>query len=175
MRNTQRCSASVEGKVYIVEINETSVYNPREGEVERMVHNHMVSHTLTEGGIKDMFADMPHLVCVVEDVLFAFFSETGLMWFDTKLKMWRRLLDRDGKRLTELSTFTLKALAEHDGKLVVLYLFGIFEMGFNERVQCELVSLHRAGDRICGTVDWSGATGTVPSSFHFLHCVAVSS
>ncbi|CAN6903781.1 unnamed protein product [Brassica oleracea] len=50
-RKALRCSASVEWKVYMVENNEIDVYNPREGERERMVH--MVSKTLAEGGRKD--------------------------------------------------------------------------------------------------------------------------
>ncbi|CAH8382739.1 unnamed protein product [Eruca vesicaria subsp. sativa] len=160
-------SVSVEGKVYMVEYEETSVYNPRKGEGEpRMVR--FVSEMITEGGRKNKFTGMAHSVCVVEDVLFAFFKEKGLMWFDTKLNVWRRLLVRDGKQLVISS---VKGMSEYDGRLVV----------FNYRtptkalwdVQCILVSLDRVGEKICGTIDWSGVVATVPFLFSFQHCLAV--
>ncbi|WZZ16985.1 LOW QUALITY PROTEIN: hypothetical protein YC2023_110074 [Brassica napus] len=97
VRKISQRSASVEGKVYMVEYKKTSVYNPRGGEGKRLVQ--MVNHRLSEGGRKDRLKDMAHRVCVVEDVLFAFFNRTGLMWFDTKLYVWRRLVGRDGKEL----------------------------------------------------------------------------
>ncbi|KAJ4890274.1 Galactose oxidase/kelch repeat superfamily protein [Raphanus sativus] len=160
VRKTSRCSASVEGKVYMVEYEEINVYSPR----ERMVR--MVSQRLSEGGRKDVLNDSAFIVCVVEDVLFAFFSKSGVMWFNTKLNVWRRLLGRDGKELP----FVLHAneMAEYDdGRLVVLYTV-------SKSVRCVVVSLHRSGDMICGTIDWSGVLGTVRHSFDFLHCLAVS-
>ncbi|CAN6896918.1 unnamed protein product, partial [Brassica oleracea] len=116
VHKVSRCSASVEGKVFMVEYKRTSVYNPREGKGERMVH--MVSQRL-ERGRKDMLNDSAFTVCVVEDVLFAFFNRTGLMWFDTKLNVWRKLVGRDGK---ELLPFVLRAhaMVEYEGRLVVL-------------------------------------------------------
>ncbi|CAH8384336.1 unnamed protein product [Eruca vesicaria subsp. sativa] len=169
-----RCGASVEGKVYIVEKDEIHVYNPREGEGERMVK--MVTKRLSEGGRKYKLNDTVYCVCVVDDVLFAFFNWTGLMWFDTKRNVWRRLVGRNGKRLKKLSTFSVKEMAEHDGKLAVFYQCFKTEEDFtvSEVVQCAIVSLHRAGDRICGTIDWFGVVGTLPFSFRFLHCLAVS-
>ncbi|WZZ81192.1 hypothetical protein YC2023_101764 [Brassica napus] len=139
-----RCSASVERKVYMVEYEKTSVYNPRECEGERLVK--MVSERLSERGRKETVPDTVERVCVVEDVLFACFKRLGVLWFDTK------------------------------GKLVVLYMWGECKVDdtVTKSVRCKLVSVHRAGDRICGTIDWSGVVGTVPSSFCFLHCLAVS-
>ncbi|KAG2329487.1 hypothetical protein Bca52824_000667 [Brassica carinata] len=166
-----RYSASVEGKVYMVEKYRKSVYNPREREGERLVR--MVSQRLEKGGRKDTLKDTVDCVCVVDDVLFASVRWNGVMWFDTKLNVWRRLVGRDGK---QLHSFTLHetSMAEHDGRLVVLW--GESEVGdtYTMNVQCVLVSLDRSGDRICGTVDWSGIVATVPYSFWFLHCLAVS-
>ena len=98
------------------------------------------------------------------------------MWFDTKLSVWRSLVGPDGNRQKKLSTFSVKAMAEHDGKLALLYPCYKLEndLTFTRSFQCELVSLHRAGDRICGTSDWFGVVGTVPLSFPFLHFLAVS-
>nr|VDD56871.1 unnamed protein product [Brassica oleracea] len=172
VHKVSRCSASVEGKVFMVEYKRTSVYNPRKGKGERMVH--MVSQRL-ERGRKDMLNDSAFTVCVVEDVLFAFFNRTGLMWFDTKLNVWRKLVGRDGK---ELLPFVLRAhaMVEYEGRLVVLCMLAEKEVHdpVTKSVRCMFVSLDRAGDLICGTIHWSGILGTIPYSFHFLHCLAVS-
>ncbi|KAJ0253713.1 hypothetical protein HA466_0113530 [Hirschfeldia incana] len=173
MLKTSRCSASVERKVYMVEYKEINVYNPRKRERERLVH--MVSQRLERGGRKDVLNDSAFVVCVVEDVLYAFFKSSGIMWFDTKLNVWRRLLGRDGKELPLFSH--ADAMAEYDdGKLMILYMLRKYEVvdTVTKGVRCMLVSLHRAGDMICGTVDWSGTVGEAPYSFDFLQCFTVS-
>ncbi|KAJ0253714.1 F-box domain-containing protein [Hirschfeldia incana] len=171
VRDIPRCSVSVEGKVYMVEYERTSVYDPRECEGERFVK--MESWRLEKGGRKEKLTETTDRVCVVEDVLFAFFNRTGLMWFDAKVKVWRRLVGRDGK---EMFIFHADAVAEYNGKLAVLFMWGESEVDdvVTKSVRCKLVSVHRARDRMCGTVDWSGVVGTVPDSFDFLHCLAVS-
>lgn len=163
---------NVEGKVYMVEYEKTSVYNPRGSEGEQLVQ--IVSERLERGGRKEKLKDGVDRVCVVEDVLFAFFQRSGLLWFDTKLNVWRRLVVRgDGK---EMFIFHADAVVEYDGKLAVLYMWGESEVDgvVTKSVRCKLVSVHRGGDRMCGTIDWSGVVGTVPDSFDFLHCLAVS-
>ncbi|RID54984.1 hypothetical protein BRARA_G02268 [Brassica rapa] len=173
VRKISNCSATVEEKVYMVDYEKTSVYDPREGEGgERLVQ--MVSQRLSEGGSKDKLNDMAHSVCVVEDVMFAFFNKTGLMWFDTKLDVWRRLVGRDGKEL--MFILDAGAMAEYEGRLVVLYMGDedIFDVPVTQSVRCMFVSLDRAGGKICGTIDWSGTVATVPFMFRFLHCLAVS-
>ncbi|CAH8361926.1 unnamed protein product [Eruca vesicaria subsp. sativa] len=182
VRKISRSSVSVERKVYMVEYEETNVYNPRKGEGEpRMVR--FVSEMISEGtGRKKKFTEMAHSVCVVEDVLFGFFTGKGLMWFDTKLNVWRRLLVRDGKQLV---ISRVKGMSEYDGRLVVFNyiipthgLWGVNEddiMAATKNVQCILVSLDRAGDKICGTIVWSGVVATVPLWFNVQHCLAVPS
>lgn len=172
VRTIPRSSASVEGKVYMVEYQKTSVYNPRECEGQRLVK--IVSERLSERGRKETVPDTVERVCVVEDVLFACFKRLGVMWFDTKIDVWRRLVGLDGK---EMFIFHADAMSEYEGKLVVLYMWGesrVDDDSVTKSVRCKLVSVHRAGDRICGTIDWSGVVRTVPSSFCFLHCLAVS-
>ncbi|KAL0713973.1 hypothetical protein Bca4012_020951 [Brassica carinata] len=61
-------------------------------------------------------------------------------------------------------------MAEYDGRLVVFnYIsptdgwWAVNEVDkVTKNVQCMLVSLHRAGEKICGTIDWSGIVATVP-------------
>ena len=134
----------------------------------------MVNHRLSEGGRKDRLKDMAYRVCVVEDVIVAFFNRTGLMWFDTKLYVWRRLVGRDGKELPFI--LYAGAMAEYKGRLVVLYMTDEDEVHIpvNTSVRCMFVSLDRAGGKVCGTIHWSGILATVPFSFRFLHCLAVS-
>ncbi|CAH8384332.1 unnamed protein product [Eruca vesicaria subsp. sativa] len=165
VRKIARCCASVEGKVFIVEDKRTSVYNPREGEGERMVH--MVSERLSEGGSKDKLKDRVYDVCVVDDVLFALFHNTGLMWFDTKHSVWKKLVGRDGKELPFI--LRVEAIAEYEGRLVVFYSDILART-----VQCMFVSLDRARGKICGTIDWSGILATPPVSFRFRQCLTVS-
>uniref|UniRef100_M4F4M9 F-box domain-containing protein n=1 Tax=Brassica campestris TaxID=3711 RepID=M4F4M9_BRACM len=55
MRTIPRSSASVEGKVYMVEYEKTSVYNPRECEGQRLVK--IVSERLSERGRKETVPD----------------------------------------------------------------------------------------------------------------------
>ncbi|CAH8384330.1 unnamed protein product [Eruca vesicaria subsp. sativa] len=164
-----RYGASVEGKVYMVDYEKTHVYNPRENEGRRLIQ--MVSKRLKEGGREEMLRERVAGVCAVEDVLFALFDKSGLMWFDTKRNVWRRLVGREGK---EMFIFHADVMAEYDGKLVVLYMWGESRDTFTKSVRCKLVSLHKAGDRICGTIDWSGVVASVPDWFDFLHCLAVS-
>lgn len=51
-------------------------------------------------------------------MLYACFAWSGLMWFDTKLKVWTRLVRGDGKALYP---FSVSAMAEYNGKLAVLW------------------------------------------------------
>ncbi|KAJ4890272.1 Galactose oxidase/kelch repeat superfamily protein [Raphanus sativus] len=167
----------LEGKVYMVEYGETNVYNPREGGGQRMVN--MASQRLSEDdGSKVTFTDMAYHVCVVKDVLFALFSQTGLMWFDTKLNVWRNVVGRDGK---ELVISRVRAMSEYDGRLAVFTyiipadrLRNLNAVDMKRKVECMLVSLDRAGEKICGTIDWSGIVATVPVRFKPQHCLAVS-
>ncbi|CAH8384322.1 unnamed protein product [Eruca vesicaria subsp. sativa] len=168
---TLRWGASVEGNVYMVEFEDTSVYNPRETEGERLLQ--MVSVRLKHGR-KDKFIDTVKRVCVVEDVLFAFFNGSGIMWFTTKLNVWRSLVDRDGK---ELFFYSVNSMVEYEGSFVVLYSDVIpngFDVAVAKNVLCMFVSLDRAGETICGKIDWSGIVATVPYSFCFLHCLSFS-
>ncbi|CAH2061550.1 unnamed protein product [Thlaspi arvense] len=128
-------------------------------------------------------SDNVDCVCVVENVLYAFFRSSGLMWFDTKINAWRSL---EGAKVQYL--FPVDAMAEYDGKLAV---FGLSSSAMerytsssvmerytytytNNNVQCVLIALHRVGEMIRGTIEWSGAVATVPRLFALLHCLVAS-
>nr|VDD45700.1 unnamed protein product [Brassica oleracea] len=76
-------SVSMKKKVYRVgRDGRVSTYSPREG----------INNDATE-----MLSCKVKFVCVVGNVLYACFTCCGLMWFNTKLKVWKRVVDRDGK------------------------------------------------------------------------------
>ncbi|ESQ46110.1 hypothetical protein EUTSA_v10000431mg, partial [Eutrema salsugineum] len=98
-----------------------------------------------------------------------------LLWFDTKLNVWRRLVSRDGK---QLSLLRVQAMGEYEGKLAVFKPLDNLDQ-INEtksvNVSMFLVTLDMVGEKICGTIEWSGVVATIPySSYWCLHCLAVS-
>ncbi|KAG2254648.1 hypothetical protein Bca52824_084784 [Brassica carinata] len=99
------------------------------------------------------------------------YGSSGVMWFNTKFNAWSSLVGPDGK---ELFISRADAMSEYDddGRLAVLYMLGENEVDetFTKSVGCMLVKLERAGEKICGTIDWSGVVGAVPYWFSFLHC-----
>ncbi|KAL0741441.1 hypothetical protein Bca4012_082954 [Brassica carinata] len=136
-------TASLERKIYMVEDGITSVYNPREVEGERMDH-------------------------MVKNVLYACYCSSGLMWFDTKLNVWRRVVSRYA--VEEVGRFDGHAVAEYEGKLAVFEFINHDRVHNTKSVKMFLFSFHRAGERILGTMDWLGVVATVPFDSQFLHC-----
>ncbi|WZY89620.1 hypothetical protein YC2023_046355 [Brassica napus] len=132
-----RFSASLEDRVYMVDSlhGRISAYTPREG----------ISNVATESQ-----SDKMNCLCVVENVIYACFKRSGLMWFDTKLKVWRRLVDSDGKFNTD------HALMKMD-------------------IRCRMIALDRVGDEIRGKIEWSGIMATFPcGEITLRHCLVVS-
>ncbi|KAG2308053.1 hypothetical protein Bca52824_027801 [Brassica carinata] len=87
-----KITASLEGKVYMV----------KEVEGERMVHMESKklaeSNNPREGRRKENLNEALDWVCVVENVLYACYCSSGLMWFDSKLNVWRRVVSRYAER-----------------------------------------------------------------------------
>lgn len=132
-------SASMENKVYMVDSRHRriSAYSPREG----------ISDEATE-----RLSDKMNCMCVVENVLYACFKSSGLMWFDTKLKVWRRLVDSDGK----VSFFSLKnaeKMAEYEGKLAVFWTqINTTDVVMKMDIRWRVIALDRVGDEIRGKI-----------------------
>ncbi|KAF3557616.1 hypothetical protein F2Q69_00016624 [Brassica cretica] len=88
-------------------------------------------------------------LCVVENVIYACFKSSGLMWFDTKLKLWRRLVDSDGKVI--FYSFNAEKMAEYEGKLAVFWSqintdHALMKMD----IRCRMIALDRVGEEIRG-------------------------
>ncbi|EOA28445.1 hypothetical protein CARUB_v10024653mg, partial [Capsella rubella] len=80
-------------------------------------------YKLREGRLRKTMerkGDRPICVCVVESVLFAYFRTGGLMWFDTKLNAWTRLVTSD-EVLTLEGEFCNVVMSKYDGKLAVFW------------------------------------------------------
>ncbi|CAA7044855.1 unnamed protein product [Microthlaspi erraticum] len=165
----QQFIASLEQKIYMVYGGRTGVYNPRQGKSERLVH--MVNEKLVGKETRERLREGLSSVCVVENILYAHF-ESGLMWFDTKLSLWRKLVSRDGKE--ELFLPNVHAMAEYEGKLVVFKY--LFKSGGDASVEMFLFALDRVRETICGTIEWSGIVASVPYTIlsDLLHCLVVS-
>ncbi|KFK32845.1 hypothetical protein AALP_AA6G294500 [Arabis alpina] len=107
-------SASLNGKVYIVETGRIAVYDPREGGRLETV---------------EMQSDIVWCMCVVADVLYAYYFLSGLMWFDTKRKIWCRVV---GERLRD-AKYHDAVMAEYNGKLAILWPNKELHSAKNER------------------------------------------
>ncbi|KAH0929606.1 hypothetical protein HID58_015333 [Brassica napus] len=162
--------ASLERKVYMVEAGLISVYNPRKGEGERMdqmVSNRLAESNPREGRRKEKLGEAVSWVCVVENVLYACYCSSGLMWFDTKLNVWRRVVSR----AEEVCHFGEKqAVAEYQGKLAVFEFVKHDLVDNTKSVKMFLFSFLTVGEKILGTIEWSGIVATVPYGSQFLHC-----
>ncbi|CAF2279111.1 unnamed protein product [Brassica napus] len=113
-------------------------------------------------------------LCVVENVIYACFKRSGLMWFDTKLKVWRRLVDSDGKVI--FYSFNAEKMAEYEGKLAVFWLqFNTDHALMKMDIRCRMIALDRVGDEIRGKIEWSGIMATFPcGEITLRHCLVVS-
>ncbi|CAN6832619.1 unnamed protein product [Brassica oleracea] len=154
-----RFSASLEDKVYMVDLEHgrISAYSPREG----------INNVATERLIEHM-----NCMCVVENVIYACFKRSGLMWFDTKLKVWRRLIDSGGK--ATLCSFNAGKMAEYEGTLAVFWTQ--INTNFVEKVdiRCRIIALDRVGEEIRGKIESSGSVATCSYSITLSHCLVVS-
>ncbi|CAN6832617.1 unnamed protein product [Brassica oleracea var. botrytis] len=155
-----RFSASLEHKVYMVDSlhGRISAYTPREG----------ISNEATESQ-----SDKMNCFCVVENVIYACFKSSGLMWFDTKLKLWRRLVDSDGKVI--FYSFNAEKMAEYEGKLAVFWSqintdHALMKMD----IRCRMIALDRVGEEIRGKIEWSGIMATCSYDITLRHCLVVS-
>lgn len=142
-----RFSASLEQKVYIVGSDHVSAYCPSEGIISN------------EAAMENLSAKC---LCVVENVIYAC-KGSELMWFNTKLKVWRRVVDRDGKDgKLEMYSSVAEKMVEYEGKLAFLWPLRSNIGPMKDDIVCKLIALDRVGDEVRGTVEWSGIVATLP-------------
>ncbi|CAH8367027.1 unnamed protein product [Eruca vesicaria subsp. sativa] len=159
LRCESQFSASLEDKVYMVQFNYggISAYSPEKG----------ISNEAT-GSLSDKI----NCVCVVENVIYACVKWRWLMWFDTKLKVWRRLIDSDGK--VTFCIFNVEEMAEYEGKLAVFWTHINNDGVLKTEIRCNMIALDRVGEEIRGMIESSGIVATYPHTIFLSQCVAVS-
>ncbi|CAF2100249.1 hypothetical protein HID58_094393 [Brassica napus] len=144
-------SATLEEKVYMVNWDgRVSTYSPREG------INNEETEILSVG-------DDEKFLCVWN----------GLMWFNTKFKVWRRVVDRDGKDgKLELNSFAAVKMVEYEG--TIAFFWPLRNIDPNKKdLTCKLIALDRVGEEISGRIEWSG-TVTLPDNIILKDCLVVS-
>ncbi|CAA7044854.1 unnamed protein product [Microthlaspi erraticum] len=121
-------------------------------------------------------------MCVVDDVLHAYFSQQGLMGLDAKRKVWRSVVGLDKLEANFYDAVT----AEYDGKLAVLW-YGSSKQEINvglpksksvkifPTIRSAVIALDWIGEVIRGTIEWYGVL-TMPedSSCAFQNFLVVS-
>ncbi|CAN6885275.1 unnamed protein product, partial [Brassica oleracea] len=145
-------SATLEEKVYMVNWDgRVSTYSPREGV------NNEATEILSVG-------DNVKFLCVWG----------GLMWFNTKLKVWRRVVDRDGKDgKLELYSFAAVKMVEYEG--TIAFFWPLRNIDPNKKdLTCKLIALDRVGEEISGRIEWSGIVATLPHNIRLKDCLVVS-
>ncbi|KAJ4902741.1 Galactose oxidase/kelch repeat superfamily protein [Raphanus sativus] len=110
-------------------------------------------------------------VCAVENVLYACYDSRGLMWFDTKVKVWRSVVM--SLYALEACRYAKHAVAEYEGKLAIFQLIKHGRVENTKSVKMSLFSFHRVGERILGKIEWSGIVATDPSLSRFSHCLGM--
>ncbi|CAN6891817.1 unnamed protein product, partial [Brassica oleracea] len=81
---------------------------------------------------------------------------TGLMWFNTKLKVWTRVVDRDGKDgKLELYSSAAQKMEEYERNIAPFWPLANTDRTKNDLI-CKLIALDRVGENIRGRIEWSG-------------------
>ncbi|KFK36616.1 hypothetical protein AALP_AA4G146900 [Arabis alpina] len=152
-------TVSMDQKVYMVgSTADVSAYNPNPSRGRRV---ELIRKVQNRNKTYEEFVDRMECVCEVENVMYACFDWCGLKWFDTMLKVWKKLVRRDGK---PLYANPVSAMSEYNGMLAVLWKRRNFGFENKEDVICGLISLFKVGEGICGEIEWSGIVDANPNS-----------
>ncbi|CAA7044850.1 unnamed protein product [Microthlaspi erraticum] len=144
-------SPSLDRKIYARNVTgQVIVYDPRDGTCEKIdVPNNDDGHCSKD-------------VVVIENVLYIFKSSFGLMWYDSKEKVWRVV---NGLKLGKRSASKV-AMAEYNGKLAFLW-----HDRMKKEIWCVMITLERSGVEITGKVEWFGRVLSVPDDYRIMHCL----
>ncbi|CAH2061389.1 unnamed protein product [Thlaspi arvense] len=144
-------SPSLDRKVYVRKSAHVIVYDPRDGNCEKIDIPNDYSFNYD--------------VCVIDNMLYIYRSYVGLMWYDSKKKYWRLV---KGLKLDEYSAFDIR-MGEYNGKLVFLRNPSSLEEDKKREVWCAMIALDRNGVEITGNVEWSVRVLSVPCDYMIMH------
>ncbi|KAJ4880691.1 F-box/kelch-repeat protein [Raphanus sativus] len=128
--NEFRETVALDGKVYGMSfsIYRHTIYDTKDGTCENLE----LSQEYTENIIK---------ACVINSLIYGFYHEFGLMWYDTEGKIWRKVKG--------LCCDAVPNMVECNGKLALLW------EDRNEKIWCSMIALDKVGVEIHGRVEWS--------------------
>ncbi|XP_010431567.1 PREDICTED: F-box/kelch-repeat protein At2g22030-like [Camelina sativa] len=154
---------ALEGKVYCM-MSFTSgnhiIYDPKDCSCETF-------KTVTNEAIWRRGA-----LCVINSVIYYYNINRGIMWFDSKDKVWREVKGFDTLDKKDV----MVGMADCNGKLGFLWGGpGAGSMADGIRgLWFAMIALDRSGVEIHATVERSHLVGSVPNSYGFWSCLSVS-
>ncbi|ESQ28054.1 hypothetical protein EUTSA_v10018745mg [Eutrema salsugineum] len=108
-------------------------------------------------------------VCVIENVLYVYYARFGLMWYDSKLMLWRVVFG-----LRNLNKVRSVGMAECYGKMAFLWEESRDVSSETKEIWCRLIALNRSEAGIRGTAGASKLLGNVPRGYRLEHCLSLS-
>ncbi|ESQ46109.1 hypothetical protein EUTSA_v10000554mg [Eutrema salsugineum] len=152
-------AVAADGKVYGMTYREGChiIYNAKDGTCETFEMAN--EDTWRRGG-----------VCVIANVIYAYYSNFGLMWYDSKEKVWRVV---QGLKLDESIDIPV-GMVDCNGQLAFLWedCSNISDTT-KKKIWCTMVVLERSVLAIHGKVEWSDTVGCVPRDYSICRCLGV--
>ncbi|KAG2308328.1 hypothetical protein Bca52824_028076 [Brassica carinata] len=108
-------------------------------------------------------------VCVMDNVLYIYYARFGLMWYDTKLRLWRVVTGLD-----HLKKVRSVGMGEYYGKLALLWKERDGFSGEKKEIWCRMIALGRCEEGISGNAESAQLLGSVPRGYRMDHCLSVS-
>ncbi|CAF1935433.1 unnamed protein product [Brassica oleracea] len=98
----------------------------------------------------------------------------GYVNFLCVLKVWTRVVDRDGNDgKLELYSSTAEKMEEYEGMIAFFWPLPNIDRTKNDLI-CKLIALDRLGENIRGRIEWSGIAATLPHNILLKDCLVVA-
>ncbi|XP_010413025.1 PREDICTED: F-box/kelch-repeat protein At2g44700-like [Camelina sativa] len=150
-------NVTLDRKVYALCNREVTTYDTRDGSCQR---SEMLNDEWLATG-----------KCVIDNVLYVYFSRFRLMWYDSKLMLCRVVYGLD------LGKPQGVAMAEYYGKLAFIWeeeKRSTVSSEESKGIWCRMIVLLRSDVGIHGTSEPSQLLGTVPHGYEMCHCLSLS-
>ncbi|RID50548.1 hypothetical protein BRARA_H01272 [Brassica rapa] len=147
--NQFREAVALDGMVYGMSFlaGYHTIYDTKDGTCENLEISHEYTMKISKA-------------CVVNSLIYVFYHEFGLMWYDSKEKIWKRVkgLRCDVGR---------HHVVECNGKLALLW------EDSEEKIWCAMIAMDKVGVEIHGRVEWSEFVGYA-HRYSYWSCLGLS-
>ncbi|CAL9236931.1 unnamed protein product, partial [Arabidopsis halleri] len=106
-------------------------------------------------------------MCVIDNVLYVYYTRFGLMWYESELLLWRVVYGLD------LGKARCVGMSEYYGKLAFLWEKPSLVDSESKEIWCRMIGLLRGEIGIHGTEEPSQLLGSVPSRYSLHHCLSL--